>query len=50
MRWEYLFPTISIALNVGSAVTYALRHDPIHTVYWLAAATLTGCVTYGLAR
>jgi len=41
-----LFPTILISLDVCAAVPYAFRCDWRHTVYWLAAATLTACVTY----
>lgn len=41
-----VFPTVLIALDVAAAVPYALRGDLRHTVYWLAAATLTACVTY----
>lgn len=43
---EKLFPTILFALDVCAAVTYAFRGDIRHTIYWLAAAILTACVTY----
>ncbi len=41
-----LFPTALIVLDVAAAVPYAFRGDVRHTIYWLAAATLTACVTY----
>lgn len=41
-----LFPTILIALDVCASVPYAFKGDIRHTIYWLAAATLTACVTY----
>lgn len=41
-----IFPTILIVLDVCAAVPYALKGDFRHTIYWLAAATLTACVTY----
>ena len=46
MRTEYIFPTVLIALDALSAVMYAVKADWRMTVYWLAAATLTACVTY----
>lgn len=45
MNYTYLFPSLSILLNLGAAATYALYHDWNRTIYWLAAATLTLCVT-----
>jgi len=41
-----LFPTVLIVLDVCAAVTYAFKGDIRHTIYWIAAATLTTCVTY----
>ena len=46
MRTEYIFPTVLIALDVCAAVPYAVRGNLRMMVYWLAAATLTACVTY----
>jgi len=43
---EYIFPTVLIGLDIAAAMPYAMRHDWRMTVYWLAAATLTACVTY----
>ena len=43
-RW--FFPSLSIALNVGSAAVCAVKRDNVGVVYWLAAATLTACVTF----
>lgn len=46
MRVEYIFPTILIVLDVCAAVPYAFRANLRMMIYWLAAATLTACVTY----
>ena len=46
MRVEYIFPTVLIALDVCASVPYAVRGNLRMMVYWLAAATLTACVTY----
>lgn len=46
MRSEYLFPTALIVLDVFAAIPYAVRGNFRMMIYWLAAATLTACVTY----
>ena len=46
MKTEYIFPTILIALDVCAAIPYAMKSNWRMAVYWLAAATLTACVTY----
>lgn len=46
MRTEYIFPTVLIALDVGAAIVYAKTCNWRMMIYWLAAATLTACVTY----
>lgn len=46
MKSEYIFPTALIALDVAAAVPYAAKCNWRMMVYWLAAATLTACVTY----
>lgn len=46
MRAEYIFPTVLIVLDVCAAVPYAVRGNLRMAIYWLAAATLTACVTY----
>jgi hypothetical protein len=46
MRAEYIFPTLLIALDVCAAMPYAWHGNWRMMVYWLAAATLTACVTY----
>ncbi len=40
-----VFPLVMICLDVCAAVVYAFDKDIRHTVYWLAAAILTVCVT-----
>ena len=46
MKNEWIFPTLIIGLNLASAVTYFLGHNWRMGLYWIAAATLTACVTY----
>lgn len=46
MRTEYIFPTVLIALDIASSVPYMLRGNFRMMIYWLAAATLTACVTF----
>lgn len=46
MKIEYIFPTTLIALDVLAAIPYAVRGNIRMMIYWLAAATLTACVTY----
>ena len=46
MKTEYIFPTILIALDVCAAMPYAWHGNWRMAIYWLAAATLTVCVTY----
>ena len=47
MKAEYIFPTILIALEVcAAALSYSVKSDWRMAIYWLAAATLTACVTY----
>ena len=45
MRYVHFFPILSIILNLCSATLYATDHDWNRTIYWLAAATLTICIT-----
>jgi hypothetical protein len=46
MKSEYLFPTVLIILDVLAAIPYAAKGNMRMMIYWLAAATLTACVTY----
>lgn len=46
MKPECIFPTALIVLDVLAALPYAAQRDGRMTIYWLAAATLTACVTY----
>ena len=41
-----IFPILLIALDIGAAGVYAFNGDWRHTIYWLAAATLTATVTF----
>lgn len=46
MRSEYIFPTVLIVLDVCASLPYAWHGNWRMMIYWLAAATLTACVTY----
>jgi hypothetical protein len=39
------FPSL-ITLDVGAAFVYAVEADWRRTIYWIAAAVLTACVTF----
>lgn len=41
-----IFPAVLIALDLGAAAAYLFRGELKKAVYWLAAATLTACVTF----
>ena len=41
-----LFPAILIVCDVAAALVYLWHRDYRHTIYWLAAATLTATVTF----
>ncbi|NLW83937.1 MAG: hypothetical protein GXY41_05980 [Phycisphaerae bacterium] len=46
MRYEKLFPTLLIVLDICAAIGYVPSGDWRKVIYWLAAAILTTCVTY----
>lgn len=46
MKYEKLFPTMLIILDVCAAIGYIPPEDWRKVIYWLAAAVLTTCVTY----
>ncbi len=46
MHITKIFPVILITLDVAAAVVYCWHGDMKHTIYWLAAATLTATVTF----
>lgn len=52
IKTEYIFPTVLIALDIAAAIPYGFKGNVRMMIYWLAAATLTACVTYtgGAAR
>lgn len=41
-----IFPVVLIALDIGAAAFYLFNGEVKKAVYWLAAATLTACVTF----
>jgi hypothetical protein len=46
MKSEYIFPTVLILLDILAAMPYLCKGNLRMMIYWLAAATLTACVTY----
>jgi len=40
------FPAVLIFLDVGASIVYACAFDWRRSIYWLAAAVLTACVTF----
>ena len=46
MRTEWIFPSVLIALDVCAALPYAWHECWRMAIYWVAAATLTACVTF----
>lgn len=46
MNAMYIVPTLTIILNVCSAIFYLFGKDLPRCVYWLCAALLTFCVTF----
>lgn len=47
MKPEQILPTVLIAIDIGAGLVYLMRGNLRLFVYWLAAATLTACVTFG---
>lgn len=41
-----VFPICQMLLAVFAAIVYAFDADWRHTLYWLAAAVITACVTF----
>ena len=46
MKLTQIFPTILIVLDIAAAIVYACHGDWRRVIYWLAAAVITGSVTY----
>jgi hypothetical protein len=44
--WKFLFPTLLLIGNLGSAGTFFLSGDWTKGVYWLASAVCIGAVAY----
>ena len=44
---EQILPTVLMAIDIGAGLVYLMRGNLRLFVYWLAAATLTACVTFG---
>lgn len=46
MKYEKLFPTLLIILDLCASIAYLPTGDWRRVVYWVTAAILTFCVTY----
>jgi len=42
---EYILPSITMLINLGSAIVYLSKGNIRMFVYWIAAVVLTFCVT-----
>jgi hypothetical protein len=42
------FPALLVAIDVAAAARYAVAGSSVRCVYWLSAAALTACVTWGM--
>ena len=47
MEVEKILPTLLMAIDLAAGIVYLLRGNLRLFVYWVAAATLTACVTFG---
>jgi hypothetical protein len=43
---DRVFPICLITLNLCASVTYLIGGDIKRSIYWIAAAVLTACVTF----
>ena len=41
-----IFPIALILLDIGASSVYLAHGDLKRSIYWIAAATLTACVTF----
>lgn len=46
MTFYQILPTVLIAIDILAAGPYLWAGDYRRAIYWLAAATLTACVTF----
>jgi len=46
MSKAQVLPSLLIAINIASAVIYAMDADLRHALYWASAAVLTATVTF----
>lgn len=47
MKVDQILPTVLITIDIAAGLVYLLRGNLRLFVYWVAAATLTACVTFG---
>ena len=48
MKYEQILPSILILIDVAAASVYLCKWNLWHFGYWMAAAVLTTCVTFGM--
>jgi hypothetical protein len=41
-----IFPIIMMVLNLMAAISYLVKGDIRHTIYWVAACVLTASITF----
>lgn len=47
MKAEQILPTVLMSIDIAAGLVYLVRGNVRLFVYWVAAATLTACVTFG---
>lgn len=47
MKVEQILPTVLMSIDIAAGLVYMVRGNVRLFVYWVAAATLTACVTFG---
>lgn len=47
MKVEQILPTVLMSIDIAAGLVYLVRCNVRLFVYWVAAATLTACVTFG---
>lgn len=47
MKVEQILPTVLMSIDIAAGLVYLVRGNVRLFMYWVAAATLTACVTFG---
>ena len=47
MKVEQILPTVLMSIDIAAGLVYLVSGNVRLFMYWVAAATLTACVTFG---